>query len=63
MKLAMALGAKPLTRLHRPLLSFPVYEPPSTHHAEFLTEAGPFAWLWLLDATHTTINPPPGWQS
>jgi hypothetical protein len=55
-ELARALGARPMKRLYRPDLSFPVVEAPRTHHAEFMTEAGRFAWLWILDTTHPFIT-------
>lgn len=59
-KLAIALGARPMARVRRPNLSFPVYDEPATHHAEMNTEAGPLAWYWLLDGAHRTIQQTPG---
>src|SRR5260221_477426 len=55
-ELAKALGAKPMQRLDRPNLSFPVFDLPRTHHACLETENGPYAWLWLLDGAHRTIQ-------
>jgi hypothetical protein len=55
-ELAMALGARPMERLERPRLSFPVFDLPRTHHACLQTEAGPFAWFWLLDGVHPFIT-------
>lgn len=57
--LAKALGAHPMPRLHRPSLSFPVFDAPRTHHAELNTDEGPFAWLWTLDAAHPFITREP----
>lgn len=54
--LARALGGRPMPRLDRPNLSFPVFDAPHTHHACLQTEIGPFAWLWQLDATHMSIS-------
>jgi hypothetical protein len=55
-ELARALGARPMERLDRPKLSFPVFDLPRTHHACLETSCGPYAWLWLLDATHPFIS-------
>lgn len=55
-RLAKALGARPMVRLERPHLSFPVFDLPQTHHAALDTENGPYAWLWALDATHMSIS-------
>lgn len=54
-ELALALGAKPMKRIDRPNLSFPVFDAPITHHASLRTAKGPYAWLWLLDGTHMSI--------
>lgn len=54
--LAKALGAKTVRRLNRPELSFPVLDMPETHHALLQTEEGYFAWLWLIDLRHPTIE-------
>jgi len=56
--LATALGATPFVRVPRPY-SFPVYESRDTHHAELLTEDGPYAWLWTMDGidgSHFSID-------
>ncbi len=45
-----------MQRLDRPNLSFPVFDLPRTHHACLETENGPYAWLWLLDGAHRTIQ-------
>jgi hypothetical protein len=54
--LARALGARLMTKLDRPHLSFPVFDLPRTAHACLETEEGPYAWLWQLDATHRFIT-------
>jgi hypothetical protein len=61
LSLAIALGARPMPRLVRLKLSFPVFDAPTTHHAELTTENGPYAWLWQLDGAHQTIEAPRGW--
>jgi hypothetical protein len=63
LSLAVALGARPMPRLTHYKTSFPVFDVPRTHHAELSTENGPYAWLWMLDATHGTIKAPPHWRS
>lgn len=55
-ELAKALGARPLTKVDRPKLSFPVYDEPTTHHAELATESGTLAWYWQLDGTQRWIR-------
>jgi len=55
-ELALALGARPMVKVDRPNLSFPVHDEPSTHYAEMKTDSGPFAWYWQLDATHKWIT-------
>jgi len=55
-ELARALGARPMMRVDRPALSFPVFDLPMTHHACLKTEAGPYAWFWQLDAGHMSIT-------
>lgn len=59
--MANALGAKPMERLHRPKLSFPVYDEPKTLHMEFVTELGLFAWFIQIDSKHP-VQQPPGWK-
>ncbi len=54
--LARALGAKPMVRLPRPNLKFPVHEPVRTFHAAICTDDGWFAWLWQLDRNHPFIE-------
>lgn len=48
-ELAKRLGAFPMVRVPRPHLSFPVYEPVTTHHATIHTENGHYAWPQRLD--------------
>lgn len=57
-EMARALGMRPVKRLDRPDLSFPVLERPTTHHALLRTEDGWFAWLWLIDRDHPYIETP-----
>ena len=58
-QMAETLGAVRRKQIPRPDLSFRVYEPFPTHHADLHTENGLYAWPWKLDRSHPTIDVQP----
>lgn len=55
LELALALGAKPYVRDDRGH-SFAIYNIPDTYHACLRVNNHPYAWFWLLDKDHPTIE-------